>query len=279
MPSRGRHEGGTLEWIVFLSCAAVSLVLLLTSPKPGVRELKDSATDVVGYAASPLHFVRRLFSIWSDYDILQQHALALSKDNSKLRDAYLENERLRAMLGLRSRESLTTISASVISAVGPSLGGQFRIDMGNAAGVPLHAAIITPLGLVGKVVEVTDNTSLVQTLVGNSYGVAVLLERTRMRGILRWTGPDRYSLTGLPQGVDVKPGDLVLTSGAGSVFPKGLRVGVVTEAPSNISTFGESWLVQPFVDFRTVEDVFVVTGTGWPDPYAGHNDPQIEAEQ
>lgn len=279
MPARNRQASGTLEWTVFLSCAAISLVLLLTSPKPGVRELKDTATDVVGIAASPLHGVRRLFSIWSDYDILQQQALALGKENAKLRDAYVENERLRAMLGLRERSNLTTISASVISAVGPALGGQYRIDMGRSAGVPLHAAVITPQGLVGKAIEVTDNTTLVQTLVGNSYGVAVLLERTRMRGILRWTGPDRYSLTGLPQGVDVKSGDLVLTSGAGSVFPKGLRVGVVTDSQSTISTYGESWLVQPFVDFRTVEDVFVVTDIGWPDPYAGQNDPQIEAGQ
>ncbi len=279
MPARNRQASGTLEWIVFLSCAAISLVLLLTSPKPGVRELKDTATDVVGYAASPLHIVRRLFSIWSDYDILQQHAVALSKENAKYRDAALENDRLRAMLGLRERSNISTISASVISAVGPALGGQFRIDMGRSAGVPLHAAVITPQGLVGKTVEVTDHTALIQTLVGNSYGVAVMLERTRMRGILRWTGPDRYTLTGLPQGVDIKSGDLVLTSGAGSVFPKGLRVGVITDAPSVISIYGESWLVQPFVDLRTVEDVFVVTDTGWPDEYAGQNDLPIGGDQ
>jgi rod shape-determining protein MreC len=279
MPPRNRQASGTLEWTVFLCCAAISLVLLLTSPKPGVRELKDSASDVVSYAVSPLHFVRRLFSIWSDYDILQQQAIALSKDNAKLRDAFLENERLRAMLDMRERETLTTIPASVISAVGPALGGQFRINMGSSASVPLNAAVITPLGLVGKTVEVTSHTALVQTLVGNSYGVAVILERTRMRGILRWSGPDRYTLTGLPQGVDVKSGDLVLTSGAGSVFPKGLRVGVVTDATSNITTYGESWLVQPFVDFRTVEDVFVVIDTGWPDPFAGQSDPPVEAQQ
>lgn len=279
MPSRNRQASGTLEWIVFLSCAGISLVLLLTSPKPGASSLKDTATDVVGYAASPLHVVRRLFSIWTDYDILQRHAIELSKENNKLRDALLENERLRAMLGLRERTTMTTIAASVVSAVGPALGGQFRIDAGRSSGVPMHAAVITPQGLVGKVVEVTDNTALVQTLVGNSYGVAVMLERTRMRGILRWTGPDRYTLTGLPQGVDIKSGDLVLTSGAGSVFPKGLRVGVITDAPSAISIYGESWIVQPFVDLRTVEDVFVVTDIGWPDPYAGQDDVPIGGEQ
>jgi len=278
MSVRNRRSGGSLEWLIFIVCAAVSVVLLLTSPKPGARALKDTASDVVGYAASPLHAVRRIFSIWSDFDILQEHALALSKENSKLRDALIENDRLRASLEYRSRSDFTTIPASVISAVGPALGGQFRLDRGRVSGVELNAAVITPLGLVGKTVEVTDNTALVQTLIGNSYGVAVMLERTRMRGILRWTGPDRFTLSGLPQGVDIKSGDLVLTSGYGTVFPKGIRVGVVTDESSVLSIYGESWRVQPFVDFRTVEDVFVVTGTNWPDPYAGQNDLPIEAK-
>ncbi|MBK8128472.1 MAG: rod shape-determining protein MreC [bacterium] len=278
MSVRNRRSGGTLEWTAFLICAAISVVLLLTSPKPGARELKDTASDVVGYAASPLHAVRRIFSIWSDFDILQQHALTLGKENAKLRDALIENERLRALLEYRQRSDYTTVPASTISAVGPALGGQFRLDRGRTSGIELNAAVITPLGLVGKTIEVTDHTTLVQTLIGNSYGVAVLLERTRMRGILRWTGPDQFTLSGLPQGVDVKSGDLVLTSGYGSVFPKGIRVGVITDDPSELSIYGETWRVQPFVDFRTVEDVFIVTGTDWPDPYAGQNDPQIEAQ-
>ncbi len=279
MSAHNRQASGTLEWTVFLSCAVVSLVLLLTSPKPGARELKDNAADLISYALNPLHAARRLISIWSDYDVLQRHALTLSKENIQLRDAYLENERLRAMVGLQQRDTLVLEPASVISVVGPALGGQFRINRGRDAEVQVNAAVITPLGLVGKTVEVTDRTALVQTLIGNSYGVAVLLERTRMRGILRWSGPDKYTLTGLPQGVDVKPGDLVLTSGAGSVFPKGLRVGVVKEAPSTITTYGESWQVQPFVEFRAVEDVFVVTKTGWPEASAGKNDPLPEVSQ
>ncbi|MBK6766278.1 MAG: rod shape-determining protein MreC [bacterium] len=276
---RTRQVSGNVEWTVYIVCMAVALVLLLTSPKPGVREIKDSTADLVGYAATPLQLVRKVFTVWSDFDLLQKHALELSKENSQLRDAYMENQRLRSMLSLRERTSIGTIPASVISAVGPALGGQYRINAGRAQGVELNAAVITPFGLVGKTVEVTDHTTLVQTLVGNNYGVAVMLERTRMRGILRWAGPDRWTLSGLPTGVDVKPGDLVVTSGLGAVFPMSLRVGVVAESPSAISTYGESWTVQPFVDFRTVEEVFVVTNIGWPDPYAGLRDQAVEADK
>lgn len=279
MPARTRQVSGNVEWTVYIVCMAVALVMLLTSPKPGVRELKDSTADLVGYASTPLQIVRKVFTVWSDFDLLQKHALELSKENSQLRDAFMENQRLRSMLSLRDRTNIGTIPASVISAVGPALGGQYRVNAGRVQGVELNAAVITPFGLVGKTIEVTDHTALVQTLVGNHFGVAVMLERTRMRGILRWTGPDRWTLSGLPTGVDVKPGDLVVTSGLGAVFPMSLRVGVVTDSPSSISTYGESWNVQPYVDFRTVEEVYVVTNTGWPDPYAGLRDQAVEAEQ
>ncbi|MCL4304876.1 rod shape-determining protein MreC [bacterium] len=276
MPEHNRKVSGSIEWTVYLLCLIVSLVLLLTSPKPGVRELKDSAAEIVGVAAAPLQFVRKLFTVWFEYDLLQRHALELSKENVQLRDAFIENQRLRGMLGVQERLSFQTVPASVISAVGPALGGQYRINAGRKAGIMVNAAVITPLGLVGKTVEVTDYTALVQTMIGNSYGVAVMLERTRMRGILRWTDTDHWTLSGLPTGVDVKSGDLVVTSGAGAVFPKGLRVGVVTDSPSAISTFGEAWTVQPFVDFRSVEDMFVIIDTGWLEPSAGARDPQIE---
>ncbi|MCB9366102.1 MAG: rod shape-determining protein MreC [Calditrichaeota bacterium] len=276
MPAHNRKVSGNIEWTVYLLCMAVSLVLLLTSPKPGVRELKDSTSEIIGVAATPLQFVRKIFNIWLDHDLLRKHAQNLSTENSELRDALIENQRLRGMLNMQERLPFQTVPASVISAVGPALGGQYRISTGALAGVTINSAVITPLGLVGKVIETTDHTSLVQTLVGNSYGVAVMLERTRMRGILRWTGIDRWTLSGLPTGVDVKPGDLVITAGTGAVFPKGLRVGVVTDESSVISTYGESWIVQPFVEFRSVEDVFVIISTGWLEPNAGANDPQIE---
>jgi rod shape-determining protein MreC len=272
MRARTRQASSGVEWTVFIVTAAVSLILLLTSPRPGVREVKSEIGDIVSVFTEPLHAARMVFSIWSEYESVKKQALQLSEENAQLRDAMAENQRLRAMLGMRTRTSFQTISASVISAVGPALGGEFRIDAGRIQGVGLNAAVVTPVGLVGKTVEVTDHTALIKTLVGNSYGVGVMLERTRMRGILRWSSPDHWTLSGLPQGVDIKSGDLVLTSGIGSVFPKGLRVGVVTDLPSALSTLGESWTVQPFVDFRTVEDVFVITSTGWPDPYAGLDD-------
>jgi rod shape-determining protein MreC len=151
------------------------------------------------------------------------------------------------------------MSASVIGFPGSEIGGRILIDRGRHDGVRLNSAVITPRGLVGKVVEISEFAALVQTLEGNAYGVSVMVERSRVAGILHWTGPHEWTIVGLSTGEDVRVGDLVVTTGAGTVFPKNVRVGVVTRVTGQ----GEAnvgWCrVRPFVRFASLEEVFVIS--------------------
>jgi rod shape-determining protein MreC len=94
--------------------------------------------------------------------------------------------------------------------------------------------------------------------VGNNYGVSVIIERTRLTGILRWIAPGDWIILGLPSGADIKRGDVVVTSGAGSVFPKGIRTGIVTSPAPRQTRAGQAWSVSPLARFGTIEEVFVV---------------------
>jgi len=76
---------------------------------------------------------------------------------------------------------------------------------------------------------------------------------------MRWTSRDEWTMIGLPTGADVRRGDLVITSGAGSVFPGGIRIGVISEVLDSRDLTGASCRVQPFVNFYALEEVFVVT--------------------
>jgi rod shape-determining protein MreC len=102
----------------------------------------------------------------------------------------------------------------------------------------------------------------VQTLEGNSYGVSVMIERSRVGGILRWLGPNEWTILGLSTGEDVRPGDLVVTTGSGLVFPGHVRIGVITKVTGQ-GEVNKGWCrVRPFVNFHSVEEVFVITPTG-----------------
>ena len=247
-----------LDWVIFLATVGISLTLLFFGKDKAAVAAKQEIGGAAAYLAKPILFVRRTFSLWPDNVALRNQAAALSQENGQLRDEALENSQLRSMLGFRSRFPMPLKAAGVIGFPGQDIGGRILLDVGRHDGIRLNSAVLTPMGLVGKVVEVSEFASLVQTLEGNAYGVSVMIERSRVAGILRWVGPHQWTIVGLSTGEDVKVGDLVVTTGAGMVFPKNIRVGVVTKVTGQGEPNTGWCRVRPFVRFESVEDVFVI---------------------
>ena len=244
------------DWIVFLITIAVSLALLFMGKSPAVGVIKNEIGDIVAYIATPTKYFRQSIDLWKENESLRNLSMNLSKENADLREAAFENERLRAMLDFKKRIPFELKAAEVIAYPGTQIGGKLRISAGFSDGVQVNAVVLSPLGLVGKIVEVGRNSSLVQTLDGNSYGVSVMVERSREMGILRWQSPNEWKIIGLPTGADVKVGDLVQTTGQGAVFPKGIRVGVVSATRLGNNSMGKDYIVQTFVSMQALEEVF-----------------------
>ncbi|MDD5088587.1 MAG: rod shape-determining protein MreC [bacterium] len=261
MRSSSPNYFSRLEWLIFFLAVGLSLTLLFLGHQPSAVGFKHDTNAAAAWAARPVMIALRTFDLWRENTALRKIALRLNEENARLRDATLENARLRALLRLRDAEPWPLIAAEVIGYPGPTVGGLVLIDAGDAQGVRVNSAVLTAEGLVGKVVETGRNSSLVQTLVGNAYGVSVMIERSRVVGILRWAGPGDWTIHGLSTGDDVRVGDLVLTTGEGAVFPKNIRVGVVNkvEPPSDPRV---GWChTQPFVRFRALEEIFVIAAT------------------
>ncbi|MBI5058462.1 rod shape-determining protein MreC [candidate division KSB1 bacterium] len=248
-----------LDWIILLITVGFSLTLLFFSKSPAVNGVKRELGTGLAYLAKPLVQLRRAFDVFRENAELRELSIDLSRENGELRAMTLENERLRGMLAFRNRFPYEMLSASVIAHPGIEIGGKLIVDRGKKDGLRMNAAVVAPAGLVGKVVEVANHTALVQTLVGNTYGVSVMVERSRAMGILRWLGPGEWTIVGLATGEDITVGDLILTTGAGFVFPAGIRVGVVSEIRAQAEPGSGFSRVQPFVRFNSVEELFVVT--------------------
>jgi rod shape-determining protein MreC len=249
------------DWVIFLITVAVSIALLFMGNNAAVSVFKGEVGDLLAYLATPTKYVRQGIDLWRENETLRNYAMNLTRENDELRDAAFENERLRSMLDFKERFPMLLKAAEVIAYSGAHIGGQIRINAGLSDGVVVNAVVLTPQGLVGKVIETGDHSSVVQTLVGNTYGVSVMIERSRQMGILRWQATGEWKIIGLPTGADARIGDLVLTTGAGAVFPKGIRVGVVSATRLGNNSLGKDYLVSPFVDFQAIEDVFFVTAT------------------
>ncbi|MFH1011566.1 MAG: hypothetical protein V1784_10080, partial [bacterium] len=147
-----RYAPGT-DWIVFGIAIGLSLLFLLFGQGPALRVAKQEWRDVAGLALRPLRVFPQIFTLWHDNRVLREQTAQLAVENSRLREAALENERLRGMLDFHTVASWSMIPAEVIAHPGSGIGGNIVLNIGGTKGVVPNAAVITPRGLVGKVVE------------------------------------------------------------------------------------------------------------------------------
>jgi rod shape-determining protein MreC len=191
-------------------------------------------------------------------DRLQRLAAKLAVENSRLREARLENIRLRLLLEFEQESLFGLYPAKVIGWDADRTVNSILINMGEGDGVREGMPVLTPDGLVGKVYQVMPAMSIVQLLLDRNCRVSAIVQRTRALGIVEWERGYQCFLRKIPARSDVKEGDVVVTSGMGGVFPRGLVIGTVS------SVGGEKWelfkniVVKPGVDFTNVEEVFVL---------------------
>jgi rod shape-determining protein MreC len=197
---------------------------------------------------------------------LEERVTVLETLLQEKQDRVHEAERLREALGLREILPLKTVVAEVVARDGLPYYNVLTIDRGSDHGVRLDAPVISPTGVVGRVMRVYARGAQVQLLLDAQAGVGVLIERTRVAGVAsgrsgpgEGTSPD-LEMRYVPSLADVQVGDVVVTSGLDRVFPKGLAVGRVRAVGPGAGLFKDV-RVEPAARFPTLEEVLVVLGT------------------
>lgn len=177
-----------------------------------------------------------------------------------------ENERLKELLNYADTvEDYERVTAPVIGRSQGIWFNQFTVGAGRNQGVEEDMAVINGAGLVGRVTSVSANTCKVTAIIDSTSDVSVIVERTRDYGFVRGLleaggGDDTMELYFLPLGNDLVPGDVLVTSGADGVFPRGLSVGSVLEVSrSSEDAEDRDALVSPTVDFLRLEEVVILT--------------------
>jgi rod shape-determining protein MreC len=209
--------------------------------------------------------------LWRDYiylvglreenRLLKSKAEELERELAGLGEVKAENVRLRNLVRMRERLGDTEVVAARVVSVGTSpVSRTIRVDVGSDDGVSVGDAVVAGAGLVGRVSGTIGGYSEVLLMVDSRSAVAVIIQRSRARGIVRGRGEDEVcSVDHLVRTADVQAGDVVVTSGAGGAFPPGLQVGIIVIATSpNVGVFREAEL-EPVVEFESLEEVMVVT--------------------
>ena len=260
--------------LVVLAVAATIFFLVLRSG--GQISIFENA---VGSFLSPVQNafhtvtskVKGTFTNWRNYGALQDDYNALSFENEQLRmelssaeETAQENERLKVLLDAQDTyDSLDPIYAKVIARDAGPWFKTFSVNRGSNAGVSTGMAVVNGDGLIGRVYEVGLNYAKVITIIDTRSAVACLMQRTRDNGIMRGQISDSDSAAEcfvyyLPNVNSISPGDVVVTSGTDSLYPKGLKIGTVSALSLDAGSEGTYAVVSPSVDFQRIEEVFIL---------------------
>lgn len=170
-----------------------------------------------------------------------------------------ENKRLRRLLDLKEQSSYEGLASSVIAREPSNWFQTLLLDRGERSGVKKDSIVVTPEGLVGRVIKVNKNSSQVLLITDPGSEIGALVQRTRIQGVIQGRKRDLI-LKYLPLEADVREGDLVLTSGLeGGLFPKGLAIGRIKKIePPHPQDLFLKIVVIPEVNLSSLEEVLLL---------------------
>jgi rod shape-determining protein MreC len=210
--------------------------------------------------------------LWNNYvdlrHVRQQNAdLQKTVDRLRLEQAALledakQGQRLQALLNFQQKYIYKTVAAQAIGTSGTDQSRVFYIDKGKADGVDRDMAVITADGIVGKIRDVFPHTAQVLAINDQTSGAGVILESTRIRGILRGNGAGQPQIEDVIRDQRIKAGENVLTAGGDEIFPRGLPVGTVDKVMNDPDRDGfVEVVVKPAAHLDQLDEVLVITST------------------
>jgi len=262
--------------LVSLSLALYSLHLALTYQKDVPRGYIVRQT--LSVIVTPLERLilgtqSAVAGTWSHYVFLvglndenaelKKQVVDLRTENDRLKEDLALNARLREIFNYRETVPWHSTVAGIVAYDGGLWARTVTINKGAADGMIKDLAVISPEGVVGRVIEAGASTSTVLLATDVRSDIDVFVERTRIKGVAEGNGSDGLTLKYIMLDDDVAVGDRLLTSGITGIFPKGLVVGEILKIEKSKDNFFKSIEVRPAVRLSTLEEVSVVTDTGF----------------
>ncbi len=238
------------------------------------HQLAQPVRSTLSLAAIPLiKLVEWPQEIYQITEVAFSRQAALIEENTELKEQLLdaklkaqqnvsltaENERLRNMLNATQNSPLTTSVAFVSNINLSQKKQQIIIDQGTSQGLKIGQAVLSLEGVIGQVDVLSQQFAHVILATDTAHGLPVEILRNGLRTIAYGNG-ENMTLSEIPTSADIRVGDVVVTSGFGNRFPRGLRVAEITEVSISADRTFQSAIAVPYADLERLTEVFLV----WP---------------
>lgn len=258
----------------FIVCCVVSVLLLTFFLREGEAGPIHSARSLVTTAATPFRVVgnvvttpfRAIGNAVTNLTAPQESLSELEDQNKKLTaevarltESAKTADRLEKLVGLRSTYSLESTAARIIGGSPDAWTKTVTIDKGTVDGLAIGMPVCNSGGVIGQIVEAGATSSTVLLLNDENSGISAMVQSSRAQGVLQGQPDGSLVLSYVPADAEVAVGDIVITSGLGGVFPKGLPLGTVTAANKTANATYYSIVVRQQSSAENNEEVLVIT--------------------
>lgn len=273
-PSKIRRSETAGSGLITIVLVVVSLVIFTLSVQENGTGVFSTARNVTQTLVTPIRFVgslvaapfsgasnimRNLTADGETLSELKQENERLSARNVELEESEKTAQRLQELLDVRSSYNLQSIAARVISGSTDSWTDSITIDKGSASGISPGMPVVNQTGAIGQVLSCSATTSTVRLISDEQSSVSAMIQVSRAQGMLQGSIDGTLHLQYIRTDQTVNVGDIVVTSGLGGVFPKGLPIGKVSVVEGSPASSYYEITVEPFGRPDNYEEVLIVT--------------------
>ncbi|HHS14071.1 MAG TPA: rod shape-determining protein MreC [bacterium] len=258
MENAGGFLSRTRNHWVLAAAVGMSLLLMALEDSTAILSVRRAIHGVIGYSVKVLDIPPRMVSARKRVVQLQKDLGEVEFERMQYEEILRENHHLRRLMGFRERTDFDLIPARVTGIGASSIRGAVFLDVGWKNGVEKNWVLITDQGVVGRVLSVSEESSMGHLLTDPNFRISVRVQRSRVMGIVRWEYGNVCVMEGVSRSSDVKAGDRIVTSGFSRIYPPGLAVGVVFEVSIDEDSLFKVIRLRTAVDFNTIEEVLII---------------------
>lgn len=230
-----------------------SILLEIVSP------LQRIITLLINPFIKSIKAINKLSNLLEENRLLTDKVMLLSKEETKLKELERENRELRQLLGSSYYEQFEVKSATIIGKVDTDWKLSLFINKGSNQGIKINMPVVNQSGLTGKVITTSNNFSEVRLLTDVNSSVAAMVQSSRKTGIIQGTRGSTFEMDLVTKEADIKIGDIIITSGLGGIFPKGILIGRVYDVKNLDYELYKTIKVLPVYNYENLEEVLIIT--------------------
>lgn len=252
----------------------VMIAALHGASKEDLSIRKSSSFEVLVIdLVSPIHasivYVKRaVTSLFDDYflnisaskenKVLRKEVDKLKNQIFKYEELAKENKRLKNLLGFGTDTSYKRVLAQIVAWDASSDFKVLRINKGLEDGIKIQSPVVTSNGLVGYIVRLTNHFADILTILDSNNHVDAIVTRTRSHGMIEGLSQGKCTMQHVLRVAPLVLNDLVITSGLGNIYPKGIQIGTISKIERESYGTTQYVEVRPSVDFRSLEEIIVL---------------------